>query len=1062
MHLRKLWLSYFIIFLLILPVLNISITSSGAPPPIWNNNWSYFQEINLPISTEDKHAIYQPIDLLIEFDNPCWAKNEKEHSIRIVCWDGLRWHELESQIYDLEFDGSTYIKSCVIIFLVPEFSNGVERYFVYYDNSEKLSVNYHDHVSIKDAFYYYEPITGISVEGDYYEIKEDGYIIYGVGQKGNIINRWLSQAILKMKPKSKEFSAVNSDKVAAYSFTYNTGPKDEDQASSDQKLVSKEIMIDGNLMVEFGIVSQSENKNLRTTNIYRYYYCPTDTKRIIVHVKHEVLEEGIVRGQINVDGTYGALFSYKSKSGNIPGMRFGQILPFLHISGEDKQIKEYKLNTNPENKEREWIIPYTDDCDLGQDAWFSYDEGESGKAFGFLFSSNEDIVKYGKDERDGIQLKATQKEYLRVLGAEVDYVGISFGRNSYEPGSDQDLNIAGDLVVEFDVEFFTSEEGGLNEVIAEYEYFQKLSEYRGNGGEPPSGENIYTLRVAPRLSLSGRFFSHPIFSNISGFTFSELSGEIFQNGELVSEGEFFKPLFGAPKIIFSKLSPGDYVVKIFHEFLNRRKKICAIFPIKINSDRFRSVLCTWERNIKIITKNQNNERIENIDLNLYKNNFLILRNITNNYEDTSMKVSLNFFSPYVIKAYYKGYKIYDNVVPRLSKNVNINLDLYDLIINVKDDLGFNPGVNVRPYLTSQQMDKQIEIIPEDLGGGRFLFKNLPASDYTLYISYGRFSNELDINIPDDIDSPSIKFTATFDLRNELLDSRGSTIDDKDLKISIIRDGILIKDLISPDEIIELPPGKYTVNVYSDGNLIGSEKVDFNNDKSIKIITKIEPILPILITGIVIILILEFLVLLFFKRISFNTFLKLLAMTLVILSLFQPWWVLNATNDNYQSEKNSEMLLYPQTMIETISYDDKEYFELATLPEMFTNFLGTLLLIIYTGIVLLIASFIPNVLLKRRFFIILITASIVFMVLVALAFSIGMSLITELTLGSLFGNGPIEVILPNGETINMQANWGLGAGFYLCVFSALILIAAGIFDYLQKRQWFSRLKNKISY
>jgi hypothetical protein len=84
-----------------------------------------------------------------------------------------------------------------------------------------------------------------------------------------------------------------------------------------------------------------------------------------------------------------------------------------------------------------------------------------------------------------------------------------------------------------------------------------------------------------------------------------------------------------------------------------------------------------------------------------------------------------------------------------------------------------------------------------------------------------------------------------------------------------------------------------------------------------------------------------------------------------------------------------------------------------------------------------------------------------MVLVALAFSIGMSLITELTLGSLFGNGPIEVILPNGETINMQANWGLGAGFYLCVFSALILIAAGIFDYLQRRQWFNRFKNKIS-
>jgi hypothetical protein len=170
--------------------------------------------------------------------------------------------------------------------------------------------------------------------------------------------------------------------------------------------------------------------------------------------------------------------------------------------------------------------------------------------------------------------------------------------------------------------------------------------------------------------------------------------------------------------------------------------------------------------------------------------------------------------------------------------------------------------------------------------------------------------------------------------------------------------------------------------------------------------------------------------------------------------------LNATNNNARAEKNSEMLLYPQTMIEKITIEDKEYFELATLPEMFTNFLGTLLLIIYTGIILLIASFIPNVLLKRRFFIILITASIVFMVLVVFAFSIGMSLITELTLGRLNGNGPIEVLVPNGETINMQANWGLGTGFYFCVLSALILIAAGLIDYVQRRQWFNRFKKKI--
>jgi hypothetical protein len=494
--------------------------------------------------------------------------------------------------------------------------------------------------------------------------------------------------------------------------------------------------------------------------------------------------------------------------------------------------------------------------------------------------------------------------------------------------------------------------------------------------------------------------------------------------------------------------------------LNRGKKIIEIFPIEVSRDKFKYVVCTWEKNIKIITRNQNNERIGNIDLELYKNNLLILRNNTNNNEDTFMKVSFNLFSPYVLKGYYKGFVIYDENIPRFSRNVNINLDLYDLTINVKDDLGFSPGVNVRPYLKSHHMGTPIELTPENLGGGKFLFKNLPASDYTLFISYGRFSNELDINVPDDENSQVIKFTATFDLRNEVLDSRGSPINCKDLRINIKRDGVLIKSLISPNDVFELPPGKYTVDVYSEGNLIGSKNVDLTNDKNLKIITKVEPIIPVLITGIVFILILEFLVLLIFKRISFNTFLKLFAMTLVILSLFQPWWALNATNYNTQAEKNSEMFLYPQTMIETITVDNKEYFELATLPEMFTNFLGTLLLIIYSGIILLVASFIPNILLKRRFFIILITASILFMVLVALAFSIGMSLITELTLGRLNGTGPIDVSLPNGEIVNMQASWGLGTGFYLCVFSALILITAGIFDFLQRKQLFINFIKKI--
>ena len=174
MQIKKLWIAYFIIILLISPVLTMSVSSEDNSLPTWNANWSYRQEIILPISTEKPQAKFQPIDLHIEFDNLCWVKNEKDHSVRVCCWDGNRWHELESQIYDLEFKDPYHINKCGLVFLIPEFADGTERYFVYYDDTEKTSPDYIDHVSIEDAYYYYEPISGISAEGDYYKIKEDG------------------------------------------------------------------------------------------------------------------------------------------------------------------------------------------------------------------------------------------------------------------------------------------------------------------------------------------------------------------------------------------------------------------------------------------------------------------------------------------------------------------------------------------------------------------------------------------------------------------------------------------------------------------------------------------------------------------------------------------------------------------------------------------------------------------------------------------------------------------------------------------------------------------------
>ena len=116
----------------------------------WDDDWSYRQEIPIPFDTSLSIAKYQPIDTFIEFENPCWAKNDQEHSLRVVLQYGENVIELDSQIYKLDFLDQTHIQGCGLVFLIPEEAHGKEQYYVYYDHSEKTAPNYVDHVSIEE------------------------------------------------------------------------------------------------------------------------------------------------------------------------------------------------------------------------------------------------------------------------------------------------------------------------------------------------------------------------------------------------------------------------------------------------------------------------------------------------------------------------------------------------------------------------------------------------------------------------------------------------------------------------------------------------------------------------------------------------------------------------------------------------------------------------------------------------------------------------------------------------------------------------------------------------
>ena len=86
MRIAKVILVYSTLILMFSSVVTSSPPLDEDPLPFWNSEWSYRQEIQLPISTNNSHAKYQPIDIQITFDNPCWTKNENETSIIIEGW----------------------------------------------------------------------------------------------------------------------------------------------------------------------------------------------------------------------------------------------------------------------------------------------------------------------------------------------------------------------------------------------------------------------------------------------------------------------------------------------------------------------------------------------------------------------------------------------------------------------------------------------------------------------------------------------------------------------------------------------------------------------------------------------------------------------------------------------------------------------------------------------------------------------------------------------------------------------------------------------------------------
>jgi hypothetical protein len=1051
------------LLLIVFPAVSIPGSSQEDVFPIWNkewSEWSYREELQLPIPTNDFTVHYQPIDLRISFEKPCWTENENKTSIRIGCWYKEEWHDLESQIYGIIKGGgeTTYINECNVIFLIPDFADGTERYFIYYTDSETPKPNYKDHVSVEDLNYSSSPLPDVSAQARFYGIKEDGYCVYGVGQEGQLLDRSCAQVVVKQKKDSMKFDVLDSDQIVSFAFSYYYGSKEKDESSSDQVFINKKIIVDGNLMVEFGIISESQKKDIRTTAIYRYYYYPLDEKRINVHVKHEMLKDAIVQGIDNVDGRFGSLISIKSQSATVNSLNFGEIYPYLNFYREDDKIEQYQLNQNPASKDREWIISFKDDASLGKEAWLCYGEGKKGKANAVLFASNVGIVTSGTDERDGIQIKVAEKEYVNFLGTEVDYVSINFGRHSYEPGHSHDVTIPSDLIVQFDAEVFASDIGGYIAVQKESQIYQTLVKSRQLSSDIPFEREQKRYNVTIITHFGGTHFTHPRLSNQTGGVFPVMWIELYHEGSLIVEGSANRSLFTRAKKTFSSILEGEYLIKVYLKRGNATKVFTGSTILRLDKNTKVIVFCTWERTIKFTFLDQHGRGIQGIHGWLMNKDGVIYdENITQKNGELIVKAPYNMRDPYMLRAEYKDFIIYDKELQKTIKKLNeqVNLELYNISVIVTDTLDFPPGVEITPLLVTSKDNRTIQLTSLGNGKGIFSFEGVPRGDYSLQISYGDFIDDIHVTVPDARKSIRMNFSAIYDLTIDLFDSKGNPLTDNNIEFVISRDNQTVEK--TNEKTVSLPPAKYAINAYIKDELIGEKQVELTNDKQLTFVTTVDSLLPAVLSLLLCVLFGFFVVLTLLKKFSLSSLLKSLTILFVILSFFQPWWLFTGSSTIPPAEKITAMYVNPGVMIETINYYGETSFNIAEMPDMFLMFLGAIVPLASLACLSLGLGVLLKRTKKKQYALLLSITGVVLLCILLSTFYFGTTKLAETSVGAVQGESVLAISIESEEII-MQSSWGFSTGFYFVFIAVVVAIIALLLDirikFMQKKKLLS--------
>jgi hypothetical protein len=423
---------------------------------------------------------------------------------------------------------------------------------------------------------------------------------------------------------------------------------------------------------------------------------------------------------------------------------------------------------------------------------------------------------------------------------------------------------------------------------------------------------------------------------------------------------------------------------------------------------------------------------------LNKNNIVFDENTTDNYGALLLKAPYNPEDPYTLKAYYKDILVYSGEIQNRLRDITIdfNIDLFELTVEVKDILNLPPDVSLSPKLQLEESDITHQINSEEIEPGVFSFTSIPTGDYLLQITYGAFHDERSVNIPDDGDFITMDFSAAFDVVVDLVDSQGDILRYSDLYFEIERKGTVV--FTSSEQSFLLPPGRYTIKVYVDGEVIGSKDIELTSDRHLKLVTNVESSLPIIVGGTGLILGGVLVVLVFLKRLDFTSFLKLIAICILLVALVQPWWGFTGSSTSPEAERNTQMFVIPQVMIESTIDQEKTTYDVAEMPEPFVQMLYNIVLMIYATCIIFGIGFLVMFFGRKSYASLFNIIGIIFLIAIISMFFIGTSKLCEVSIGNVSGEEMIDISIGQ-DIVSMQSRWGFSTGFFMVIISMVITI-----------------------